>query len=169
MTLLPLVVGLMTAPAAGGGHSPSSSPLGAYQDSIRSTEAIWTAVLGSYARRAHDSVGSRTRVVLHVAPPNSFRSSWLDSLVHVGILDALCPAPDRARCATAPGTIVLVLRAPVLATPDSATVVVTQGQVSGGSCTNDWTEAQWSVRREGDRWAVVGLRYGANSLEECAG
>ncbi len=164
MTLLPLLLGLVTA----GGQSPSSPATGLHQDSIRPAEAIWTAVLGSYARHAHDSVGSHTRIVLHVAPPNRFRASWLDSLVHVGILDALCTEPDRARCARASGSIVLVLRAPVLASPDSAALVVTQGQVSGGSCTNDWTEVQWSVRREGDHWAVVGLQYGPNSLEECA-
>ena len=143
------------------------------------TEAIWLAVLRSYASYSTRSEGdvtlstnrlmgtgeqsSRAPIVLWVpaAKTQQYRRAWLDSLVHERLVRSICTAADLDGCADSVMTSFLDLVRPEMVADSSATVTVTDHgrnpaacRAKAGAVMGGFMSMRFEVVRDKGAWAV---------------
>ncbi len=143
------------------------------------TEAIWLAVLRSYASRSTRSEGDVTLstnrlmgtgeqssgapLVLWVPSSKSqqYRRAWLDSLVQEQLVQSVCTATDLNACPDSLMTSFLELAPPDVATDSSAIVAVTDHgsnpaacRAKAGAVMGGFMSMRFEVVRDNGGWTV---------------
>jgi len=143
------------------------------------TEAVWGAVLQSYAARALRSEGDITlranrvtgvgdqqlhpRVVLMVGGGHTPRRQWLDSLVSAHSVDGVCSAPEPDGCPDSVTASFLTLGDPALIGDTAATIALTDEALNPTACRRHagvsmggFMNTEVRLARRFGVWSVIG-------------